>query len=75
MLDLDMSPYAAFVWPAWGISAIVLAALVVRAVAASRRWTAELKRLEQPDRPQAAQGAVGPQVGPQAAQGAVGPQA
>ena len=46
MLDLDMSPYAAFVWPAWGISAIVLAALVVRAVGASRRWKAELKRLE-----------------------------
>ena len=46
MLDLDMSPYAAFVWPAWGISAIVLTALVVRAVAASRRWKAELKRLE-----------------------------
>ena len=46
MLDLDMSPYAAFVWPAWGISAIVLSALVVRAVSASRRWKAELKRLE-----------------------------
>ncbi|CAN5322639.1 hypothetical protein BH10PSE2_BH10PSE2_06590 [soil metagenome] len=45
MLDLDMSPYAAFVWPAWGISAIVLAALVVRCVIASRRWKAELKRL------------------------------
>ena len=46
MLDLDMSPYAAFVWPAWAISAVVLGALVVRAVAASRRWKAELKRLE-----------------------------
>ena len=46
MLDLDMTPYAAFVWPAWGLSAIVLVALVVRAVAASRRWKAELKRLE-----------------------------
>ncbi|WP_287106380.1 heme exporter protein CcmD, partial [Brevundimonas sp.] len=23
MLDLDMSPYAAFVWPAWGVSALV----------------------------------------------------
>lgn len=46
MLDLDMTPYAAFVWPAWGISAIVLSALVVRAVSASRRWKAELKRLE-----------------------------
>ena len=33
MLDLDMTPYAAFVWPAWGISALVLAALTVRALA------------------------------------------
>ena len=46
MLDLDMNPYAAFVWPAWGISALVLAALVARAVIASRRWKRELKRLE-----------------------------
>ncbi|MDB5420621.1 MAG: heme exporter protein CcmD [Brevundimonas sp.] len=64
MLDLDMSPYAAFVWPAWGISAIVLIALVVRAVAASRRWTAELKRLEaeQSDGPQVARRALGSQA-------------
>jgi heme exporter protein D len=47
MLDLDMTPYAAFVWPAWGISALVLAALVARAVIASRRWKRELKRLEE----------------------------
>ena len=46
MLDLDMSPYAAFVWPAWGVTVVVLAALVVRAVTASRHWKAELKRLE-----------------------------
>ena len=46
MLDLDMSPYAAFVWPAWAITAVVLAGLVARAVVASRRWKAELKRLE-----------------------------
>ncbi len=46
MLDLDMSPYGAFIWPAWAISAVVLAGLVVRAVAASRRWTRELRRLE-----------------------------
>ncbi len=50
MIDLDMSPYAAFVWPAWGISALVMGGLVVRAVAASRRWRAELRRLEG-DRP------------------------
>jgi heme exporter protein D len=46
MLDLDMSPYGAFVWPAWVVSVLVLGGLVTRAVAASRRWRAELKRLE-----------------------------
>lgn len=46
MIDLDMGAYAAFVWPAWGISAVVLAALAVRAVVAARRWNAELKRLD-----------------------------
>ncbi|MCS6624593.1 heme exporter protein CcmD [Roseibacterium beibuensis] len=50
MLDLDMGKYAAFVWPAWAISAVVLGALAVRAGLAARRWSAELKRLEG-DRP------------------------
>jgi len=64
MPDLDMSPYAAFVWPAWAISVLVLGAVVVRAVAASRKWTAELKRLEDDpaNRPQAARGAAGPRT-------------
>ena len=46
MPDLDMSPYAAFVWPAWGISAAALAGLAARALIAARRWSTELKRLE-----------------------------
>ena len=46
MLDLDMGKYAAFVWPAWAISAAVLGALAARALMAARRWSAELKRLE-----------------------------
>ena len=46
MLDLDMGKYAAFVWPAWGMSALVLATLAARAVLAARRWRAALKRLE-----------------------------
>lgn len=58
MLDLDMGKYAAYVWPAWGISVVVLAALAVRAVVAARRWKAELKRLEE-GRPQAVQSAIG----------------
>ncbi len=75
MLDLDMSPYAAFVWPAWGITALVLGGLVIRALAASRRWKAELKRLETEDkqRPQVAQSAVGHPK--DEAQSAVGPTA
>ncbi|HYC68384.1 heme exporter protein CcmD [Brevundimonas sp.] len=50
MIDLDMSPYAAFVWSAWAVSALVLAALAVRALVAARRWSAELKRLDPEDR-------------------------
>ena len=46
MPDLDMGAYAAFVWPAWGISAIALAALVARSIVAARRWKRELDRLE-----------------------------
>jgi heme exporter protein D len=46
MPDLDMGEYAAFVWPAWGLSLVVLAALAARAVSAARRGSAELKRLE-----------------------------
>ena len=46
MIDLDMGAYAGFVWPAWGISAIVLAALAARAVIAARRWNAALKQLD-----------------------------
>jgi heme exporter protein D len=60
MIDLDMGQYAAFVWPAWGISALVLAALAVRALIAARRWSAELKRLEgETGRPQAVRSTVG----------------
>lgn len=46
MLDLDMGTYAAFVWPAWGLSALVLGALVVRALHAARRWSRDLATLE-----------------------------
>lgn len=46
MLDLDMGAYAAFVWPAWGLSALALLALTVRSLGAARRWKRELERLE-----------------------------
>ena len=60
MLDLDMSPYGAFVWPAWAITVIVLGAVVARAVLYARRWKAELKRLEAEDpQPEASPGTEG----------------
>jgi heme exporter protein D len=46
MLDFDMGKYAAYVWPAWGISAVVLAALAARALISARRWKAELAKVE-----------------------------
>ncbi|MEH6663360.1 MAG: heme exporter protein CcmD [Brevundimonas sp.] len=46
MPDLDMGAYAAFVWPAWGLSALALAGLVFRSVRAARRWKRDLERLE-----------------------------
>ncbi|WP_428153145.1 heme exporter protein CcmD [Brevundimonas sp.] len=71
MLDLDMTPYAAFVWPAWGVSALVLTALTVRALIASRKWKRELAKLEadqgtppeaaDTNRPQVARSAIGQQ--------------
>ena len=46
MLDFDMGKYAAFVWPAFAITAVVLVALAARALIEARRWKAELVRLE-----------------------------
>lgn len=41
MFDLDMSPYAAFVWPCWAISALVLGGLVARTLISARRLKRE----------------------------------
>ncbi len=46
MLHLDMGKYALFVWGGWGLSALVLGALVVDTLVRARRWQRELKRLE-----------------------------
>lgn len=37
MLDLDMGQYAGFVWPAWGISAAVLAWMIWSVLAKARK--------------------------------------
>jgi heme exporter protein D len=43
---LDMGGYARFVWPAYGVAAAVLLALVADTLARARRRRAELARLE-----------------------------
>jgi heme exporter protein D len=47
MLDLDMGKYAAFVWPAWALTALVLGWMVTDTLARARRWKREADRLEQ----------------------------
>ncbi|WP_374275780.1 heme exporter protein CcmD [Brevundimonas sp.] len=42
-LDLEMGAYAAFVWPAWGVSLAGLAFITIRALLAARRWSRMLK--------------------------------
>ncbi|MEP3072679.1 heme exporter protein CcmD [Maricaulis sp.] len=43
---LAMGGYAAFIWPAWGLSALALAALVILALLERRAATERLRRLE-----------------------------
>ena len=59
---LDMGGYAAFVWPAYGVTALILAALFVVSWRAAKAHDAKLKILQstvrrgrraaQPDRPE-----------------------
>ena len=43
---LDMGGYAAYVWPALGLTAAVLAVLLIASVKSARRREAELAQLE-----------------------------
>ena len=43
---LEMGGYAAFIWPAYGVTLLVLALLVVYSVRRLRRRLAELAHLE-----------------------------
>ncbi|MBX3477092.1 MAG: heme exporter protein CcmD [Brevundimonas sp.] len=47
MPDLDMGRYAAFVWPAWGVSALVLGAVSARTLIIARRWSRALTAAEE----------------------------
>tara|TARA_Y100000052_G_C2867618_1_gene38179 strand:+ start:319 stop:474 length:156 start_codon:yes stop_codon:yes gene_type:complete len=43
---MDMGGYAAFIWPAWGLSVLALSGLVVMALAERRAAAERLRRLE-----------------------------
>ena len=45
-LDLDMGKYAVFVWPAYAVTAVVLAAMIADSLARARRWRREVERRE-----------------------------
>ena len=55
MPDLDAGRYAAYVWPAFAISALVIAWMVVDSLMRARRWRREAQRLEDAARPGADQ--------------------
>lgn len=46
MLDLDAGKYAAFVWPAMGVTVIVFIWMIADSLLRARRWRREVERLE-----------------------------
>jgi len=45
-MHLDMGKYAFYVWTGWGLTALILGALVADTLARARRWAREIERLE-----------------------------
>ena len=45
-LNFDMGPYAVYIWPAYGVSALALAGITLWTLAAWRRAKARLAALE-----------------------------
>ncbi len=47
MLDFDASPYGAYVWPAFAITALVFVGMIVSALSHARHWRARTEALRQ----------------------------
>lgn len=45
MLDFDASPYGAYVWPSFAITALVFTALIWNSLARARHWRQRFERL------------------------------
>ena len=48
-LDFDAGKYAVYMWPAFGITAIAFAWMIVDSLVQARRWKRELERLQAQD--------------------------
>jgi heme exporter protein D len=46
MLDLDAGKYAAFVWPAFAVTAVLLVWMVADTLLRARRWRRRVRQLE-----------------------------
>ncbi len=46
MIHLEMGRYAAFVWPAYAISLVVILGMVADSLARARRWRGEVEKRE-----------------------------
>ena len=45
MLDVDAGKYALFVWPAYGLSALVILIMIVASLNHARRWKKRAEEL------------------------------
>jgi heme exporter protein D len=45
-MDFDTGKYAVFIWPAFGISFVVLAAIIIDTLWRARHWRLEAERLQ-----------------------------
>lgn len=46
MLDFDAGKYAIFVWPAFAVTALVFAGMIVSSLAHARRWKKRAQELD-----------------------------
>jgi heme exporter protein D len=51
-MHFDMGKYAVYVWPAYGVSAVVLIAMVWDSVARAARWRKTAEAAEPPSKAQ-----------------------
>ena len=45
MLDLDPGPYAAFIWPAYGLTALAFLGMIASSLNHARRWRKKAESL------------------------------